>query len=125
MIRGVANALIESTMLGFEDHGCMVLFLHLKYAGAGQGFGGYGLDEPIHDANGNFLHRQGHAFGMELIKRILETVGVDSWEKLPGKYVRADHEDSKVHRIGHIIEDRWLDVQELADQFSPKGGRQP
>ena len=38
----IRNAVIQSTMLGYEDHGILTCFLHLDYSGAGQGFGGYG-----------------------------------------------------------------------------------
>lgn len=57
---------------------------------------------------------------MEVISKILEVVGVDSWEKLPGKYIRFEDNGwgSTVTKIGNIIDDKWIDFKEF---FSVKG----
>jgi len=115
-MRQIVNAKIERTTLGYEDHDILTFYLNLDYGGAGQGFGGFALDEPIHDA-GRFVGRIGTAFGMEAIHRVLDVVGVRRWEDLPGKYVRADQEHSKVHRIGNILTDDWLDLEALAKEM--------
>lgn len=106
------NARIASTMLGVEDHGILTCMLHLECGGVGQGFGGYTFDEY----GENDKARHGVAFGMEFIRRVLKVVGVQKWEDLPGKYIRADADNSKVYRIGHITEDKWFDPQELAEE---------
>ncbi len=115
------NAIIESTQLGNSDHGgVMDCWLFLKYDGGGQGFGGYCLDEPRFEKGvepRKFIGRFGTAWGMEYIKRVLQTVGVDRWENLPGQHVRVECEQSKIHRIGHIIEDRWFDPENDLKEF--------
>ncbi len=110
------NAVIRSTTLGVEDHGILTFFLHLDYDGSGQGFGGYGLDEPVHE-NGTFKGRRGTAYGCEAIRRVLEVLGVERWEKLPGTPCRVVAEHTKVNRIGHYLKDQWLDLSALADEF--------
>ena len=100
--RQIVNARIRSTHLGYEDHGIFTFLLDLDYGGAGQGFGTYALDE--HDGK----RRVGTASGMGIIIEILKVVGVEKWEDLPGKYVRADAEHIKVHGIGNVLEDKWL-----------------
>ncbi len=105
------NALIESTMLGYEDHGIMTCFLQLKQGASGQGFGGYGLDDiPLKDKKGHSMgDRQPSKAAGFWIKRILETVGVDKWEDLPGHYVRVDGEEfGDIFGIGHITENKWF-----------------
>lgn len=77
------NAIIKSTSLGWEDHGILTAYLHCEWPGAGVGVGGFGLDE--FDERGK--PRKGTAYGLDHIMRLLETVGVNSWEKLPGKNV--------------------------------------
>lgn len=115
------NAVIESTSLGGYDGGTSVMtcWLHLSYGGSGQGFGGYGLDEPYGDRAG-IRNRRGTAYGMEFITRIIATVGVDKWEDLPGKHIRVKAGYDKVIAIGHIIEDRWFEPQKDLASFIPK-----
>jgi len=103
------NARIRSTMLGVEDHGVFTFMLDLDFGGSGQGAGGYVLDEYKKELK----RRVGCAEGMELIARVLWVVGVEKWEALPGKYVRVRHDWSKVHAIGNVIEDKWLDFEEF------------
>lgn len=100
------NARIASTMLGIEDHGILSSFIHLEYDGGGQGFGGYSLDTPV---KGSYdFKRVGTAWGMEFIRRVLDTLGVNNWEQLPGTHCRVKAEHCKVHAIGHIIKDKWF-----------------
>jgi hypothetical protein len=104
----VINAIIRKTSLGTEDHGILTCYIHLDYSGAIQTLGGWTFDTPI-SVNGRFSHREGTAFGMEFINRILKTLRVDTWEKLPGTPVRVKKSFREVHAIGHFIEDRWFD----------------
>lgn len=108
------NAKIRSTMLGVEDHGIMTCSISLDYGGMVQGFGGYGFDEP-HKTEAEPFGRRGTAYGCEFIRRVLVVVGVDCWEDLKGKHVRAVIDGGLVRKIGHIIEDKWFDPEELAE----------
>ena len=105
----IENARIKSTQLGIEDHGIFTFFLHLEYDGAGQGFGGYALDEWSKKAE----TRVGSGLGIEMIRKILEVVGVDNWEDLPGKYIRVEHDNMGVYQIGHITKNKWFSPKEL------------
>ncbi|NWL13271.1 hypothetical protein DM793_18565 [Paenarthrobacter nitroguajacolicus] len=78
---------IKSTRLGVEDHGVMTATLNIEWSGGGIGVGGYTLDSPRKDDSGKHLGRIGTAYGLDHIMRLLETVGVDRWEQLPGKQV--------------------------------------
>jgi hypothetical protein len=99
------NAKISSTFLGIEDHGVLTFSLHLEGDGWGQAFGG-------HSCEGKFLS--------EAVRKILEVLEVDSWEKLPGRHVRMVGTNSKVSRIGHILKDKWYDITEHSAQYSAK-----
>ena len=72
---------IISTHLGIEDHGIMSFMIVFDFGGRGRGFGGYALD--TYDEK--LKKRVGTAYGMEVIMRILNAVGVDKWEDLVGK----------------------------------------
>lgn len=75
---------IQSTSLGYEDHGILSAMLHFKWDGGGIGVGGFCLDEPK-DRDARDYSRTGTAYGLDHIMRLIETVGVSSWEKLTGK----------------------------------------
>lgn len=106
------NALIQSTMLGIEDHGIMSFSLGLDYGGSNQWAGGYALDAPI-QKDGRFHKRVGSAEGMTLIMEVLRIVGVESWEKLKGKHIRVKADHGKVYAIGHLLKEDWLDFEEF------------
>lgn len=55
---------------------------------------------------------------MDCIAKILEVVGVDRWEDLKGKHVRIAFNDlgSTVTRIGNIIENKWLDLEQAFEE---------
>lgn len=101
------NAIITSTMLGYEDHGIFTFMIHLNYGGAGQGAGGYALDQYDKKAE----KRVGSKYGIDLIATIIKTVGVDSWEQLKGKHIRVKADFGKVYSIGNIITDDWVDFE--------------
>lgn len=50
---------------------------------------------------------------MEAISKILDVVGVDKWEDLPGKHIRFEDAGwgSTVTKIGNIITDKWFDMR--------------
>lgn len=110
------NARIESTMLGYEDHGIMTCYIHLNQQGCGQGFGGYGLDGPWND---RLKERMPNKLCGFWVKRILETVGVSKWEDLNGKFVRVEGDDfGEITGIGHITDEKWFHPKkEIKENF--------
>lgn len=87
------NARIESTWLGPEDHGIPSCGIVLDYGDGGhQGFGGYDL----------------RRWGYEFIAGILVAAGTDRWERLVGRHVRVEADDSSVSAIGHITKEAWF-----------------
>lgn len=107
----IKNAKISSTMLGREDHGIMTFMIYIDARGLTCGVGGYCLDE-LNSATQTRVFR---AESMEVISKILEVVGVDKWEDLPGKYIRIEYNGlgTTVTKIGNIIEDKWFDLEEF------------
>lgn len=101
----IHNALITGTMLGFEDHGIMTFFIYLEWDG-GVGFGGYALDEYDKEKQ----QRMGVGYSLDLLKEIMDVVGVETWEKLKGKHVRVDSEGwgGKALGLGNLLKDEWI-----------------
>lgn len=72
---------IEHASLGFEDHGFLSSFIHLDFAGSGQGFGGLVLGKQGNES-ATFLTEK-------WVRSILRVAGVDDWGKLQGATVYA------------------------------------
>ena len=118
MAEEIINGRIEDTMLGVEDHGILTFFLYLKFDGSGQGFGGYTLDTYDKEKK----RRVGHAFGTDCILQILDVLKVRKWEEVKGKYVRVKRDagwGGKIRAIGHIVEDKWFNIADLAKEHFP------
>ena len=112
----IKNAKIRSTMLGREDHGIMTFMIYIDANDLFCGVGGYYLDE----FDPTTKTRVFRAESMEVISKILEVVGVDKWEDLPGKYIRFEDNGlgSTVTKIGNIIDDKWFDIELYLDKAS-------
>ena len=107
----IENALITNVDLSMADHGCFTLAMTLEGGGWGVVYGGYCLGKGYLVADDNFF--DGSAAGMEYLIRIMDTVGVENFQDLNGKYVRVATKGwgSSVKIIGNIIKDKWFDAE--------------
>lgn len=106
MEREIKNAKITSVWLGVEDHGLLTAYVNLTYDASGQSFGGWNFGAASKGITS--------PFGVEFIRRVLETVGVKSWGELPGQVIRVDADFGKVYRIGNALKDVWFDPSTIA-----------
>jgi|SRR6185436_2271677 len=109
----VKNAKIQGTSLGYEDHGIFTFNIQLDYGGSGQGTGGYCMDTFSPEK----AKRIPTMYGMALIMRILEVVGVDKWEDIPGKHIRVRATYCKVEAIGNLLKEDWLDFEKFSREY--------
>ena len=107
----IENALITNVDLSMADHGCLTLAMTLEGGGWGVVYGGYCLGKGYLGADDDFF--DGSAAGMEYLIRIMDTVGVEKFQDLKGKYVRVANKGwgSSVKIIGNIIKDKWFDTE--------------
>lgn len=107
----VENVLITQVDLSMADHGCFTLAMTLEGAGWGAVYGGYCLGKGYLGADDDFF--KGSAAGMEYLMRIMDTVGVERFQDLRGKYARIATKGwgSSVKIIGNIIKDQWFDAE--------------
>jgi len=106
----IENAIITSTMLGYEDHGILTCGFQLDRQLGSQGFGYYALAGKDITSN----------YGIEFVKKILNTVGVDTWEELKGKHIRIKvgrSWGSKIVAIGNFMSDVWFDPEEFSKSY--------
>lgn len=107
----IRNAQITGTMFGREDHGILTFFIFVKFGGCECGIGGYALDAHDKSINGRVFSPK----SMEAISKILETVGVDSWEELKGKYIRVKDNGlgKTIDEIGNLMEEKWFNLRDF------------
>ena len=107
----IENALITNVDLSMADHGCLTLAMTLEGSGWGVVYGGYCLGKGYLGADDDFF--DGSAAGMEYLIRIMDTVGVEKFQDLKGKYVRVANKGwgSSVKIIGNSIKDKWFDSE--------------
>lgn len=105
----IENALIKSVDLSMADHGCFTLSMTLDGGGWGVVYGGYCLGKGYLGAD----EFEGSAAGMEYLMRIMDTVGVEKFQDLKGKYVRVATKGwgDSVRIIGNILKDKWFDAK--------------
>ena len=95
----IKNARIFYAMLGQEDHGIRTFTIYINTDEFSCGFARVFKAES----------------SMEFISKILDVVGVNNWEDLPGKYIRFEDNGrgSGITKIGNIIDDKWFDFEEF------------
>ena len=107
----IENAFIENVDLSMADHGCLTLAMTLNGGGWGVVYGGYCLGKGYLGADDDFF--DGSAAGMEYLMRIMDTVGVERFQDLKGKYIRVATKGwgDSVKIIGNILKDQWFDPE--------------
>ena len=120
-------ATVSSTKLYWEDHGILTASLILEWQNGGVSFGGYCLDEP-RDREGRDYSRVGTAYGLDHIMRIIETVGVESWEKIKGAKIigyfdRENALGSTLTAIGGLDNGKVFDPKAHAELWRSKEGK--
>lgn len=105
----IENAQIESVRLTMADHGVLISDSVLNARGWGACHGGDVLGKG-HLGSKDF---EGYGSGIEAIMRIMDTVGVEEYGQMKGKYVRVATKGfgSSVRIIGNILDDKWFDYE--------------
>lgn len=108
----IENAKITNTRISMGVHGCLTFYLTLEGAGWGCGYGGYCIGKGYLDAE-EFTTGSGN--GLVAMMKIMDTVGVEHWEDLKGKYIRCktDGWGGTIDEIGNLIENKWFNIREF------------
>ena len=58
------------------------------------------------------------ASGLEAISKILEVVGVRTWEELKGKYIRIEDNGwgETIDKIGNLMEEKWFNIRDFFEK---------
>ena len=111
-MENIQNAIITNTSITMKDFCCLTFWVYLEGSGWGVGLGGYCIGHGYLGSD-DFSAKSG--LGLEAMMRIMNVVGVDTWEDLKGKYCRIETEGwgGRVLKIGNILKDEWFDVQKF------------
>lgn len=113
----IKNVKITNVSLTMADHGCLTFYLTLEGDGWGINYGGYCIGLGFLGSD-SFTAENGG--GLVAMMKIMDTVGVERWEDLKGKYIRIVDEGwgSSVKKIGNIIKDKWFDIDEFFKNYN-------
>lgn len=102
----IRNGEIIDTFLGKDEYGTLTCYLTLKGNGWSHAYGG-----PI------FSEKDGYVT-FEMLDNILTTIGVKNWKEVKGKLVRVQftEDETKISRIGNLIEDKWFSFKEFSKE---------
>ena len=110
----IRNAKITKTMLGRENHGIFTFMIHIEFGCSGCAVGCYALDEYDTETQTRVFKAE----SMEIIAKILDVVGVDTWEDLKGQYIRIKDNGwgSTVNEIGNLMEEKWINIRQFFEE---------
>lgn len=107
----IENARITQTSISMADHGVLCISIYVEGNGwccnIGQWINGYGyLGATEWKGNGSAI---------VAMMKIMDTVGVEKWEDLPGKLIRVKTEGwgGSIDEIGNIIKDKWFNLRDF------------
>lgn len=110
----ILNAQITHADIFIEDHDILTFTLTIRSsAGWSTHIGSFYLDWTNKGGE-----RVPAPYTSTIVRSILETVGVRSWNDLVGKYIRIDDNNkynSTVTKIANLMEDNWIDLRTLAE----------
>ena len=114
MKREIENAQITGVSISMADHNCLTFRIYLKGAGFMCVIGNYRIGIGMEGAD----YWEGNGASLVGMMKIMDTVGVSTWEGLERMYCRISYaEDGKtVQKIGHLLKDKWFDVREFFQQ---------
>ena len=109
----IQNAKITSVDLSMKDRGCLTLQLVLEGSGWGCVYGNACLGNGFLGAK---VFKGWEHCAVYLMK-LMDTVGVDTFNDMLNKYVRvAFDEEDRVKIIGNLIEDKWFTGVDIEDE---------
>ena len=107
----IENAKITNVSSTMADHGMLIFYITLEGNGWVTNYGGYGIGKGYLGAK----EFSGFDKGLEVMMRIMDVVGVDTWEGLKGKFVRVKKSSlgQPITTIGNLIKNNWFDIKDF------------
>lgn len=108
-------AAIAKAVIEFDDYGRLQFELWLQGWRENQHFTKIVTGYPLGRGHVGATIFEGDARGVVALMRIMDVVGVSSWDWLENKAVRIleDEMNGGIHTIGNATKDKWLDLHEI------------
>lgn len=108
-------AVITKAVIEFDDYGRLQFELWLQGWRENQHFTKIITGYPLGRGHVGATIFEGEARGVVALMRIMDVVGVSSWDWLENKAIRIleDEMNGGIHTIGNVTEDKWLDLYEI------------
>ena len=108
-------AVITKAVIEFDDYGRLQFELWLQGWRENQHFTKIITGYPLGRGHVGATNFEGKARGVVALMRIMDVVGVSSWDWLENRYVRIldDEMNGGIHTIGNATEDKWLDLHDI------------
>lgn len=117
----IENAKITNVSLTMADHCSLVFWITVEGAGWGCSIGGYKIASGMLGARSEDFCAETGA-GLVAMMRIMDTIGVEKWEDLKGKYcrVKVNGWGGTISEIGNLINNKWFNVKEFFQNYKEK-----
>lgn len=105
------NAKITSVSLTMADHGYVTFWINLEMGAGCCAIGGYCIGRGYVGAK----EFKGYGEDIEAMARIMDVVGVETWEDLKGQYCRVEVDEStgRIRKICNVLKDKLFDIVEF------------
>lgn len=114
----IFNAEIEDVTIQFDRGFVFTCWVHLKWDGSNQGFGGFVLGGSPFDTTAKCAeHGSQPNFAAEFIGGVMAVAGVVRFGDMKGKIVRVGKNDEygEVIALGHAVKELWFDPRARFD----------
>ena len=110
----IENAKIKDVSISMADHGVLTFTIFVEGYGWCCGIGQYVNGVGYLGAD----YWKGNGSAIVAMMKIMNTVGVEKWEDLKGKYIRVESDGwgSSIHKIGNILKDKWFDLKDFYEK---------
>ena len=117
----IENAKITNVSISMADYCSLVFKITVEGSGWGCCIGNYKIASGMLGAKPEDFKAESGG-GLVAIMRIMDTVGVDKWEDLVGKYcrVKVNGWGGTIHCIGNILDDKWFDLKDFFSTYGKK-----
>lgn len=115
----IENVKIHDVELSMAKNACLTLTLILEGTRTVYRYGAFTIGHGCINAD----QWDGHGIGLVTMMKIMDVVGVKTWDELPLQYcrIKTDKYGGIIYGIGNIIKDKWIDINKFINSATDDG----